>query len=57
MKKDILGSKAKVAHYDIYRTREGSYVVKPKGGEGPGEPLGITGRTTGIDLHAIQRKK
>jgi len=41
IKGDIVGDKG-VSRYDLYKTKGGDIVVKPKGGSGTGEPTGYT---------------
>jgi hypothetical protein len=39
IKRDFLGGN--FGHYDLYKDRAGNLYLKPKGGSGPGEPVGI----------------
>jgi hypothetical protein len=48
MKKEVLGSNAKVSKFDLFVDKEGNIVVKPKNGMGPGELLGNFGKILGI---------
>lgn len=41
IKRDVLGKKAPIANYDLYKDKAGNIYVKPKGGKGPGEPTGV----------------
>ena len=41
LKKEVLGSKAKVTQFDLFMDENGDMFVKPKSGKGPGEPLGL----------------
>jgi hypothetical protein len=36
IKKEVLGNKAPIARYDLYKDKQGNIYVKPKGGEGAG---------------------
>lgn len=40
IKQEVLGKKAPIARYDLYKDNVGNIYVKPKGGKGSGEPTG-----------------
>lgn len=40
LKQEVMGSK-NVSQFDLFKTKNGDIVVKPKNGKGPSEPTGL----------------